>query len=128
MARSMQSSAEREDLVDDSVWKPFRAVGRLRVELEEDPRIFLVGVDVGKDGNVFGITRDMKKFWPDRLKDAPTPEVDARALGCDRVPVLASETNVREFSPWGVSDTPSIFRHRLLPPNGRRKPKPNGCI
>jgi 2-oxoisovalerate dehydrogenase E1 component len=42
--------------------------------LEDDPAVFLAGVDVGKGGNVFGLTRGLKDRWPERVRDTPISE------------------------------------------------------
>lgn len=63
-------------------WKLFEAVGEaLRVELEDDPTVFLAGIDVGQGGNVFGITRGLHARWPDRLRDTPISETATMGLG-----------------------------------------------
>ena len=54
------------------VWKLFQAVGQaLKDELDGDPDVFLAGIDVGKGGNVFGITRGMLERYPGRIIDTP---------------------------------------------------------
>ena len=46
----------------------------LECELESDQGVFLAGVDVGRGGNVFGITRGLYERWPDRVLDTPISE------------------------------------------------------
>lgn len=63
-------------------WKLFEAVGEaMRVELETDPDVFLAGIDVGKGGNVFALTRGLHDRWPDRLRDTPISESAIVGLG-----------------------------------------------
>jgi 2-oxoisovalerate dehydrogenase E1 component len=56
----------------------FRTMDAIRLalehELEHDPDVFLAGVDVGKGGNVFALTRGLHARWPDRLRDTPISE------------------------------------------------------
>lgn len=78
----LSSVVERENHESPEVWKLFQAIGEaLRTELEDDPSVFLAGIDVGKGGNVFGITRGMKDQWPDRLRDTPISESAIVGLG-----------------------------------------------
>jgi len=46
----------------------------LQVSLASDPDVFLAGIDIGKGGNVFGLTRGLKDRWPDRVLDTPISE------------------------------------------------------
>ena len=46
----------------------------LEHELEDDPSVFLAGIDVGAGGNVFAITRGLWERWPDRVRDTPISE------------------------------------------------------
>lgn len=63
-------------------WKLFEAVGEaMRVELETDPDVFLAGIDVGKGGNVFALTRGFHDRWPDRMRDTPISESAIVGLG-----------------------------------------------
>ncbi|HEX9548121.1 MAG TPA: dehydrogenase E1 component subunit alpha/beta [Acidimicrobiales bacterium] len=43
-------------------------------ELESDPSVLVLGIDVGAGGNVFGITRGLHERWPDRVLDTPISE------------------------------------------------------
>ncbi|MFC0530306.1 alpha-ketoacid dehydrogenase subunit alpha/beta [Phytohabitans kaempferiae] len=68
--------------VGAETWKLFQAVGEaLRVELDEDPSVFLAGIDVGRGGNVFGITRGLAEQFPGRLWDTPISETAIMGLG-----------------------------------------------
>ena len=46
-----------------------------------DPDVFLAGVDVGKGGNVFALTRGLYDRWPHRLLDTPISETAVTGLG-----------------------------------------------
>jgi pyruvate dehydrogenase E1 component subunit beta len=47
----------------------------LRIEMRRDPRVVLLGEDVGKLGGVFRVTLDLQKeFGPDRVIDTPLAE------------------------------------------------------
>jgi len=47
----------------------------LREEMERDPRVFLMGEDVGAIGGVFATSRGLlEKFGPDRVRDTPISE------------------------------------------------------
>jgi len=43
--------------------------------------VFLAGIDVGKGGNVFALTRGLYERWPDRLLDTPISETAVIGLG-----------------------------------------------
>jgi 2-oxoisovalerate dehydrogenase E1 component len=50
-------------------------------EMTADSSVFLAGVDVGKAGNVFGLTRGLYERWPDRVLDTPISESAIVGLG-----------------------------------------------
>ncbi len=43
-------------------------------ELEDDPTVLLAGIDVGKGGNVYGLTRGLAERFPGRVRDTPISE------------------------------------------------------
>jgi 2-oxoisovalerate dehydrogenase E1 component len=52
-----------------------RAIGAaLEDALADDDRVFLAGIDVGRGGNVFGITRGLRDRFPGRVLDTPISE------------------------------------------------------
>jgi 2-oxoisovalerate dehydrogenase E1 component len=53
----------------------------LEYELENDPTVFVAGVDVGQGGNVFGLTRGLAERWPNRVLDTPISETAVMGLG-----------------------------------------------
>jgi 2-oxoisovalerate dehydrogenase E1 component len=62
----------------------FRTMDAVRLalehELEADPDVFVAGVDAGKGGNVFTLTRGLHARWPDRLLDTPISETAVMGL------------------------------------------------
>jgi 2-oxoisovalerate dehydrogenase E1 component len=62
----------------------FRTMDAVRLalegELEANPEMFVAGVDVGKGGNVFALTRGLYAKWPDRLLDTPISETAVMGL------------------------------------------------
>ena len=77
--------------VPEPDWAPvpdgeiFRTMDAVRLalegELEANPEMFVAGVDVGKGGNVFALTRGLYAKWPDRLLDTPISETAVMGLG-----------------------------------------------
>jgi 2-oxoisovalerate dehydrogenase E1 component len=77
--------------VPEPDWTPvpggeiFRTMDAVRLalegELEANPEVFVAGVDVGKGGNVFALTRGLYDKWPDRLLDTPISETAVMGLG-----------------------------------------------
>jgi 2-oxoisovalerate dehydrogenase E1 component len=53
----------------------------LQIELAEDDRVFLAGVDVGAGGNVFGLTRGLADEFVGRVRDTPISETAIVGLG-----------------------------------------------
>lgn len=73
---------EEENPPAPETWKTFQAIGAaLEKELEDDPDVFLAGIDVGKGGNVFALTRGMHERYPDRIRDTPILETAIVGLG-----------------------------------------------
>lgn len=47
----------------------------LAEEMERDPRVFLLGEDIGKHGGAFGVTRTLfDRFGPERVRNTPISE------------------------------------------------------
>ena len=47
----------------------------LREEMRRDPSVFLLGLDIGKHGGAFGVTRTLwEEFGPERVRDTPVSE------------------------------------------------------
>ena len=76
--------------VAETGWHPspdgeiFRTMDAVRLALEGElatnPDMFVAGVDVGKGGNVFALTRGLYAKWPDRLLDTPISETAVMGL------------------------------------------------
>jgi 2-oxoisovalerate dehydrogenase E1 component len=76
--------------ISEPDWQPtadaeiFRTMDAVRLalegELESDPDVFIAGVDVGKGGNVFALTRGLYARWPERLLDTPISETAVMGL------------------------------------------------
>jgi pyruvate/2-oxoglutarate/acetoin dehydrogenase E1 component len=46
----------------------------LREALQRDPRVFLMGEDVGRYGGCFAVSKGLlEEFGPDRVRDTPFP-------------------------------------------------------
>ena len=77
-------------VIPEPDWQPsadgetFRTMDAVRLALEgelaADPDVFIAGVDVGKGGNVFALTRGLYARWPERLLDTPISETAVMGL------------------------------------------------
>ncbi len=67
---------------DSPVFRTMDAIrSALEIELTEDDRVFLAGVDVGAGGNVFGLTRGLADAFGSRVRDTPISETAIIGLG-----------------------------------------------
>ena len=67
---------------DAPVFRTMDAIrSALEIELTEDDRVFLAGVDVGAGGNVFGLTRGLAEAFIGRVRDTPISETAVVGLG-----------------------------------------------
>jgi 2-oxoisovalerate dehydrogenase E1 component len=67
---------------DAPVFRTMDAIrSALEIELAEDDRVFLAGVDVGAGGNVFGLTRGLAEEFAGRVRDTPISETAIVGLG-----------------------------------------------
>jgi len=67
---------------DAPVFRTMDAIrSALEVELAEDDRVFVAGIDVGAGGNVFGLTRGLADHYGDRVRDTPISETAIIGLG-----------------------------------------------
>ena len=72
-------------------------------EMERDPRVFVLGEDIGKIGGIFAATRGLiEKFGPERLRDTPISEAAIaacasarRSPACGRSPKCRFSTSSR---------------------------------
>jgi 2-oxoisovalerate dehydrogenase E1 component len=53
----------------------------LEIELAEDERVFVAGIDVAAGGNVFGLTRGLHERFGTRVRDTPISETAVMGLG-----------------------------------------------
>jgi pyruvate dehydrogenase E1 component beta subunit len=54
----------------------------LREEMRADPRVFLMGEDIGHHGGIFRVTKDLiEEFGPDRVRDTPISEAGFVGIG-----------------------------------------------
>ncbi len=54
----------------------------LREEMRRDPRVFLMGEDIGHHGGIFRVTKDLiDEFGPERVRDTPISESGFVGLG-----------------------------------------------
>ena len=54
----------------------------LREEMRTDPRVFLMGEDIGHHGGIFRVTKDLiHEFGADRVRDTPISESSFVGLG-----------------------------------------------
>src|SRR5260370_9199222 len=54
----------------------------LREELQTDPRVFLMGEDIGHHGGIFRVTKDLvDEFGPERVRDTPISESGFTGVG-----------------------------------------------
>jgi len=53
----------------------------LEVELANDDRVFVAGIDVAQGGNVFGLMRGLHDKFGDRVRDTPISETAIMGLG-----------------------------------------------
>ena len=67
---------------DGPVFRTMDAVrAALEIELSEDDRVFVAGIDVGAGGNVFGLTRGLADQFGGRVRDTPILETAIIGLG-----------------------------------------------
>ena len=69
-------------------------------EMERDPRVFVLGEDVGKIGGIFAATRGLiEKFGPERVRDTPISEAAIAACA-----VGAAVTGMRPIAEVQIFD------------------------
>jgi 2-oxoisovalerate dehydrogenase E1 component len=67
---------------DAPVFRTMDAIrSALEIELANDDRVFVAGIDVGAGGNVFGLTRGLRDQFGDRVRDTPISETAVVGLG-----------------------------------------------
>ena len=82
----------------------------LREEMLKDPRVFLMGEDIGIYGGAFGVTRGLfEEFGEERVRDTPISE--AAIAGCA---IGAALTGVRPVAEFQFSDFAAIAMDQIV--------------
>ncbi|MDI6912314.1 dehydrogenase E1 component subunit alpha/beta [Nocardioides sp.] len=82
VVRAHASHPEPQDRVGSEDFRMMDAVRlALEAEMEDDPEVFMAGIDIAAGGNVFGITRGLHERWPARVLDTPISENAMLGLG-----------------------------------------------
>ncbi|HXW38921.1 MAG TPA: pyruvate dehydrogenase complex E1 component subunit beta, partial [Acidimicrobiales bacterium] len=67
---------------DAPVFRTMDAIrAALEIELANDERVLVAGIDVGAGGNVFGLTRGLRDRFGERVRDTPISETAIMGLG-----------------------------------------------
>src|SRR5882762_4342399 len=95
-------------------WNIIQAVNdALRIEMRRDPRVVVMGEDVGKFGGVFRATVGLiEEFGAERVID--TPLAEAGIIGAAMIPASASGVSITRSAPTS-SIKPTVARN--TPPN-----------
>jgi pyruvate dehydrogenase E1 component beta subunit len=90
----------------------------LREALAADPRVFLMGEDVGRYGGTYAVTKGLyDEFGPDRVRDTPLSELGfvgtgiGAALGGMRPIIEVMTVNFSLLSLDPVVNTAALYRH-----------------
>jgi pyruvate dehydrogenase E1 component beta subunit len=82
----------------------------LREEMQADPRVFLMGEDIGIYGGAFGVTRGLfEEFGEKRVRD--TPIAEAAIAGCA---IGAALTGMRPVAEFQFSDFMAIGMDQIV--------------
>lgn len=82
----------------------------LRLAMEEDPRVVLMGEDIGVYGGAFGVTGDLvERFGPERVMDTPISE-----LGGAGVAVGAAMTGLLPIFEFQFSDFAALAMEQIV--------------
>jgi 2-oxoisovalerate dehydrogenase E1 component len=74
-ARSTQAEARVAPAADLGTFRMMDALNEaLAQELDGDPSVFALGIDIGRAGGIFGVTRGLHDRWPERVRDTPIAE------------------------------------------------------
>ena len=86
--------------------------------MKEDPRVFLMGEDVGRYGGAFAVSKGMlEEFGPERIRDTPLSELGftgagiGAALGGMRPIVEVMTVNFSLLALDQIVNTASLYRH-----------------
>jgi pyruvate dehydrogenase E1 component beta subunit len=90
----------------------------LREALQRDPRVFLMGEDVGRYGGTYAVSKDLlEEFGPQRIRDTPLSELGfvgagvGAALGGMRPIVEVMTVNFSLLALDPLMNTAAILRH-----------------
>lgn len=90
----------------------------LREALANDPRVFLMGEDVGRYGGTYAVTKDLLgEFGPERIRDTPLSELGftgagiGAALGGMRPIVEVMTVNFSLLALDQIVNTAALYRH-----------------
>jgi pyruvate dehydrogenase E1 component beta subunit len=90
----------------------------LREALAEDPRVFLMGEDVGKYGGTYAVSKGfLEEFGPERIRDTPLSELAfvgagiGAALGGMRPIVEVMTVNFSLLALDPIVNTAALYRH-----------------
>jgi len=82
----------------------------LRAEMQRDPRVFLMGEDIGVYGGAFGVTKGLvEEFGEERVRDTPISE--AAIAGCA---IGAALTGMRPVAEFQFSDFMAIGMDQIV--------------
>jgi pyruvate/2-oxoglutarate/acetoin dehydrogenase E1 component len=82
----------------------------MRIKMEEDPNVFILGEDVGKFGGCFGVTGTLyDEFGEDRVRDTPISE--GAIIGCA---VGAAATGLRPIAELMFIDFVTVGMDQLI--------------
>ncbi len=83
VVRQRPSIAEPAALpIDAPIFRTMDAIhNALEIELAQDERVFLAGIDIAAGGNVFGLTRGLHDRFGDRVRDTPISETAIMGIG-----------------------------------------------
>ena len=74
----------------------------LREEMQVDPRVFLMGEDIGHHGGIFRVTKDLiDEFGAERVRDTPISESSFVGLGIGAA-MVALTASTRFSAPRGA--------------------------
>jgi pyruvate dehydrogenase E1 component beta subunit len=110
MTSATQPHAETVAVVQREVTYAEAIREGLRQEMRRDPRVFLVGEDIGVYGGAFGVTGDLvHEFGSDRVRDTPIAEEVIAGLA-----IGAAITGMRPVAEMQFSDFVTLAMEQLV--------------
>lgn len=88
----------------------------LQLEMRNDPKVFILGEDVGKYGGIFGVSKGLlEEFGPERVRDTPISEsafiglaLGAAQMGLRPVPEIMFGDFLCECFDYFVNQSPKV--------------------